>query len=34
MTARLYALWVLSVILALMLEFPTPRMLTLLPVPW
>ena len=34
MTARLYALWVLSVILALMLEFLTPGMLTLLPVPW
>ena len=34
MTARLYGLWVLSVILALMLEFLTPGMLTLLPVPW
>jgi hypothetical protein len=34
MTARLYALWVLSVILALMLEFLTSGMLTLLPVPW
>ncbi len=34
MTARLYGLWVLSVILALMLEFLTSGMLTLLPVPW
>jgi hypothetical protein len=37
MTARLYGLWVLSllsVIVALMLEFLTPGMLTLLPVPW
>jgi len=34
MTARLYALWVLSVILALMLEFLTSGILTLLPVPW
>jgi len=30
MTARLYCLWVLSVILAFMLEFLTPRVLTLL----
>jgi len=34
MTARLYSLWVLSVILALMLEFLTSGILTLLPVPW
>jgi hypothetical protein len=34
MTARLYALWVLSVILAIVLEFLTTGMLTLLPVPW
>jgi hypothetical protein len=34
MTARLYGLWVLSVIVALVLEFLTPGMLTLLPVPW
>jgi hypothetical protein len=34
MTARLYGLWVLSVVLALMLEFLTSGMLTLLPVPW
>ena len=34
MTARLYALWVLSVILAIVLGFLTTGMLTLLPVPW
>ena len=34
MTARLYGLWILSVILALALEFLTPGMLTLIPVPW
>jgi len=34
MTARLYGLWVLSVVLALMLEFLTSGMRTLLPVPW
>ena len=34
MTARLYSLWALSVILALMLEFLTSGILTLLPVPW
>ena len=34
MTARLYSLWVLSVILALLFEFLTPAMLTLIPVPW
>jgi len=34
MSARLYGLWVLSVILALILAFLTPGMLTLLPVPW
>jgi hypothetical protein len=34
MTARLYSLWVLSVILALMFEFFTSGILTLLPVPW
>ena len=33
MSARLYGLWVLSVILALILAFLTPGMLTLLPVP-
>ena len=33
-TARLYGLWALAVILAFMLEFLTPGMLTLLPVPW
>jgi hypothetical protein len=32
MTARLYGLWVLSVILALTLAFLTPGRLTLLPV--
>jgi hypothetical protein len=34
MTARLYGLWALSVILALIFEFLTPGMLTLIPVPW
>jgi len=34
MTARLYALWVLSAILVLVFEFLTPGMLTLMPVPW
>lgn len=34
MTARLYGLWVLSVIVALIIEFLTPGMLTLIPVPW
>jgi uncharacterized membrane protein len=34
MTARLYSLWVLSVILVLMLEFLTSGILALLPVPW
>ena len=34
MTARLYGLWVLSVIVALMFVFLTPGRLTLLPVPW
>ena len=34
MTARLYGLWVLSVILTLIFEFWTPGMLTLIPVPW
>ncbi len=34
MTARLYGLWVLSVIVALVLEFLTPGMLPLLPVLW
>jgi hypothetical protein len=33
MTARLYGLWILSLIVALVLEFLTPGMLTLLPVP-
>jgi len=34
MTVRLYGLWVLSVILALLFEFLTPGMVTLTPVPW
>jgi hypothetical protein len=34
MTARLCGLWVLSVSLALLFEFLTPGMLTLIPVPW
>ena len=34
MNARLYGLWVLSVILALVFEFLTPGALTLIPVPW
>ena len=34
MTARLYGLWVLSVIVALILEFLTPGIVTLIPVPW
>ena len=34
MTARLYSLWVLSVILVLMPEFLTSGILALLPVPW
>ena len=34
MTARLYGLWVLSVIFALILEFLTPGIVTLIPVPW
>ena len=34
MTARLYGLWLLSVIMALVLEFLTPGILTLLPMPW
>jgi hypothetical protein len=33
-TARLYGLWILSVIVAFVLEFLTPGMLTLIPVPW
>ena len=33
-TARLYGVWVLSVILALVIEFLTPGALTLIPVPW
>jgi len=34
LTARLYGFLVLSVMLALLFEFPTPEMLTLIPVPW
>jgi hypothetical protein len=34
MTARLYGLWVLSVIVALLFQLLTPGKLTLLPVPW
>ena len=34
MTARLYGLWILSVILALVFEFLMSGMLTLIPVPW
>jgi len=34
MTSRLYGLLIMSVISALIIEFLTPRMLTLLPVPW
>jgi len=33
MTSRLYGLLMMGVILALIFEFLTPRMLTLLPVP-
>ena len=33
MTARLYGLWGLSVILPLLFEFLTPGMVTLIPVP-
>jgi len=34
MTTRLYYLWFLTVILAFMLEFLTPRVLALLPPYW
>ena len=34
MTARLYGLWALSLILVLVFEFLTPGLLTLIPVPW
>jgi hypothetical protein len=34
MTVHLYGVWVLSVILALLVEFLTPGMVTLIPVPW
>jgi hypothetical protein len=34
MTAQLYGLWGLSIVLALIVEFLTPGRFTLLPVPW
>jgi len=34
MTARLYGVWALSVILARIFEFLTSGMPTLIPVPW
>jgi hypothetical protein len=34
MTARLYGLWGLSILLALVFEFLTPGRFTLMPVPW